>query len=49
MFVDTNVESSEPIQPDTIDASSAIPSLQLEPPLETVLCLLHHLSCYQLI
>ena len=49
MFANTNVESSEPIQPDTIGASSAVPSLQLEPPPEKVLCLLHHLSCYQLI
>ena len=39
MFVDTNVESSEPIQPDTIGAWSIVPSLQLEPPLEKVLCL----------
>ena len=40
MFADTNVESSEPIQPDTIGASSAIPSPQIEPTPEKVLYLL---------
>ena len=30
MFADTNVESSEPIQPDTIGVSSAVPSSQIE-------------------
>ena len=39
MFADTNVESSELIQPDIIGASSVVPSLQLEPPPEKVLCL----------
>ena len=48
MFVDTNVESLEPIQPDTISASSVIPS-QIEAILEKVPSLLHHLSYYQLI
>ena len=37
MFADTNVESSEPIQPDIIGASSAIPSLQIEATTEKVL------------
>ena len=37
MFVDTNVESLEPIQPDTIGASLAIPSSQIEAILEKVL------------
>ena len=49
MFVDTNVESLEPIQLDTIGASSAIPSSQIEAIPEKVLYLLHHLSYYQLI
>jgi len=30
MFVDTDVESSEPIQPDIISASLAVPSSQIE-------------------
>ena len=37
MFTDTNVESLEPIQPDIIGASLAVPSLQMEPTLEKVL------------
>ena len=49
MFADTNVESLEPIQPDTIDASSVVPSSQIEVIPEKVLYLLHHLSYYQLI
>ena len=49
MFVDTDVESLEPIQPDTIGASSAIPSYQIEAIPEKVPYLLHHLSYYQLI
>ena len=49
MFADTNVESSEPIQPDTIGASSAIPSSQMEAILENVPYLQHHLSHHQLI
>ena len=49
MFVDTNVESLEPIQSDTIGASSAVPSSQIEAILEKVLYLLHYLSYYQLI
>ena len=46
MFADTNVESSEPIQPDTIGASSAIPSPQIETTPEKVLYPLHRLSYY---
>ena len=49
MFADTNVESSEPIQPDTIGASLAVPSPQIEATLEKVMYLLHHLSHHQLI
>ena len=49
MFVDTNVESSEPIQPDTIGASSAFPSPQIETTPEKVLYPLHRLSYYKLI
>ena len=48
MFADTNVESSEPIQLDTIGASSAVPSSQIEAILEKVQYLLHRLSYYQL-
>jgi len=40
MFADTSVESSDPIQPDIIGASSAIPSPQIEPTPEKVLYLL---------
>ena len=47
MFVDTDVESLEPIQPDTIGASSAIPSYQIEAIPEKVPYLLHHLSHHQ--
>ena len=39
MFADTNVESLEPIQLDTIGASSAIPSPQTETTPEKVLYL----------
>ena len=49
MFADTNIKSLEPIQPDTIGASSAIPSSQIKAILEKVLYLLHRLSYYQLI
>ena len=49
MLADTNVESLELIQPDTIGASLAVPSSQIEAILENVLYLLHHLSYYQLI
>ena len=49
MFVDTNVESSEPIQPDTIGASSAFPSPHTETTTEKVLYPLHRLSYYKLI
>ena len=49
MFVDTDVESSEWIQLDTIGASSAIPSSQIEAILEKVPYLLHHLSHHRLI
>jgi hypothetical protein len=49
MFGDTNVESLEPIQPDTIGASSVISSSQIEAIPEKVPYLLHHLSYYQLI
>ena len=47
MFVDINVESSEPIQPDTIGASSAVPSPQIETTQEKVLYPLHRLSYYK--
>ena len=49
MFADTNVESLEPIQLDTIGASSVVPSFQMEAVSEKVPYLLHHLSYYQLI
>ena len=49
MFADVNVESLEPIQPDIIGASSAIPSLQIEATIEKVLHPLHHSFCYKLI
>jgi len=49
MFADTNVESSEPIQPDTINALSIVPSPQIETTPEKVLYSLHRLSYYQLI
>ena len=49
MLADTNVESLELIQPDTIGVSSAIPSSQIEAILEKVSYLLHHLCYYQLI
>ena len=49
MFADTNVESLEPIQSDTIGASSVVPSSQMEAVLEKVPHLLYHLSYYQLI
>ena len=49
MFADTNVESSELIQPDTIGASSAFPSPQIETTTENVPYPLHHLSYYKLI
>ena len=49
MLADINVGSLEPIQPDTIGASSVVPSSQMEAILEKVLYLLHHLSYYQLI
>ena len=40
MFVDTSVENLEPIQPDTIGASSAVPSPQIENTLEKLMYLL---------
>ena len=49
MFADTNVESSEPIQLDTIGASSAVPSPRIETTQEKVLYPLQRLSYYQLI
>ena len=49
MLADTNVESLEPIQPDIIGVSSAIPSSQIEAIPENVPYLLHCLSYYQLI
>ena len=49
MFVDVNVESSEPIQPDIIGASSAVPPLQTEATTEKVLYPLHHPFCYKLV
>ena len=48
-IADTNVESSEPIQPDITGASSAVPPLQTEVTIEKVLYPLHHLFCYKLI
>ena len=44
MFADTNVESSEPIQPDTIGASLVVPSPQIEATLEKVLYLVEFLD-----
>ena len=49
MSADTNVESLETVQPDTISASLVVPSSQIEAILEKVPYLLHHLSYYQLI
>ena len=49
MSADTNVESLELIQLDTIGASSAVPPSQIEAIPENVPYLLHHLSYYQLI
>ena len=49
MFADTNVESSELIQPDTIDASSIVPSPQIETTPEKVLYLLILLIFKQLV
>ena len=49
MFVDTNAESLEPIQPDIIGASSAAPSSQIEITIEKVLYPLHYLFYYRLI
>ena len=40
MFVDADVEISEPIQPDTTGVSSAVPSLQIEVTTEKVLYLI---------
>ena len=40
MFADTSVESLELIQPDTIGASSIVPSPQIETTLKKVLYLL---------
>ena len=40
MFVDADVEISEPIQPDITGVSSAIPSLQIEATTEKVLYLI---------
>jgi len=48
MFADTNVESLELIQPDTIDASSTFPS-QIETTPEKVLYLLILLIFKQLV
>ena len=41
-IADTNVESSESIQPDAIGASSAVPSFQIEATAEKVLYSLCH-------
>jgi len=52
MLADTIPKNSELIQMTVekdVGTSSVVPSLQLEPLPEKVLCLLHHLSCYQLI
>ena len=46
-IADTNVESSEPIQPDAIGASPAVPPLQIEAS-EKVRYLLNHPFCYEL-
>ena len=40
MFANINVESLEPIQPDIIGVSSAVPSLQIEATTEKVLYLI---------
>ena len=40
MFADADVEISEPIQPDIIGVSSAVPSLQIEATTEKVLYLI---------
>ena len=40
MFVDADVEISEPIQPDITGVSSAVPSLQIEATIEKVLHLI---------
>ena len=52
MLADAIPKNLEPIQT-TIEkdagTSSAVPSLQLEPLLGKVMCLLHHLFGYQLI
>ena len=52
MLVDTIPKNPESIQTTVgkdAGTASAVPSLQLEPLLEKVMCLLHHLSSYQLI
>ena len=49
MFVDTNVESLEPIQLDTIGASSAAPFSQIETTIEKVLYPLYRLFYHRLI
>ena len=49
MSADTNVESLELIQLDTIGASSAFTSPQIETTTEKVLYPLHRLSYYKLI
>ena len=41
-IADTNVESSEPIQPDAISASLAVPPFQTEATAEKVLYPLYH-------
>ena len=41
-IADTNVESSEPIQPDVVGASSVVPSSQIEATAEKVLYPLCH-------
>ena len=47
-IADTNVESSEPIQPDITGASSVVPPLQIEVITEKVLYPLHHPFCYKI-
>ena len=49
MFADVNVESLEPIQPDIIGVSLAVPPLQTEATTEKVLYPFHYPSCYKLI
>jgi len=49
ILVDTNVENSEPIQPDITDASSVVPSLQIDAITEKVLYPFHRSFRHKLI